>query len=79
MSESLLPVAGLCKFLSVSRATIFRWCDAGMPAAVRRGRILRFRASDVEAWLAAGPSPRAAANGKARRGRPKNFDRGRLT
>lgn len=45
--------AGLC---GVSRRTWFSWQSCGaIPAAVlRRGRVVRWRREEIEAWVAAG-------------------------
>ena len=47
--EMLSPTEA-CDALSVSVSTIHRWLDAGLPA-LRRGRVIRIRRSDLEAWL----------------------------
>ena len=50
--EQLLSVDELCRWLNVSRATVYTWrhLESG-PPAVKAGRLLRFRRRDVEAWL----------------------------
>jgi len=42
------------KLLKVSPATIYRWMKAGtFPAAIHLGvNMVRWRASDIEAWIA---------------------------
>jgi excisionase family DNA binding protein len=42
----------LSEFLRIPRASIYRWRQDGSgPKAVRVGKHLRWRRSDVEAWL----------------------------
>jgi len=53
--ERLLSVRDLAVLLQVSERAVWSWLASGrLPAAVRVGRLVRWRASDVEAWLAAG-------------------------
>lgn len=53
--EHLLSAKALAVRLGVAEQTIYnRHCSGGdLPPAVKLGRLLRFRASDVEAWLQA--------------------------
>lgn len=53
--EPLLDMAAVAKWLATPRSTLYSWRHEGKgPPAVRVGRNLRYRRSDVEAWLAAG-------------------------
>ena len=59
-SLELLAVADLARLLKVSTRTIWTWHSAGrLPSPVKVGRIVRWRAADVDAWLAAGCPRRA--------------------
>lgn len=51
----LLSVVQVAAMLGVSRAHIWRLHTAGhLPAPLRLGRAVRWRRSELEAWLAAG-------------------------
>jgi len=50
MEEELLTTTELCKWLKVTRSTIWKWRQKGMPSMGERGS-LRFKASEVENWL----------------------------
>lgn len=50
--DRLLNVEDLAQFLGVPRQTIYVWRSQGTaPRAVKVGKHLRFRRSDVNAWL----------------------------
>ena len=49
--EQLLTVAELSNLLKMKPSTIYHWTSAGFVPHVKVGRFIRFRASDVEAWL----------------------------
>jgi excisionase family DNA binding protein len=50
--DALMTTDELSEFLRIPRATIYRWRqDQTGPRCVRVGKHLRFRRSDVEAWL----------------------------
>lgn len=63
--EELPPLSSpqaLADYLEVPVATIYRWNHHGTgPTVVRVGRHVRYRRSDVEAWLEAHADPRTAA------------------
>lgn len=51
--EPLLDYADLATVARVAERTVRKWVAAGIgPSPVRIGRTVRFRASDVNAWLA---------------------------
>lgn len=53
-SEELLDVKRLAEFLSVSPYSVRRWHRQGMgPPSFRVGGMIRYRRSEVEAWLEA--------------------------
>lgn len=50
-NEPWWPKKRLAQYLDVSERTIERWTAEGMPC-LRSRRTIRYRPSDVEAWLA---------------------------
>jgi excisionase family DNA binding protein len=51
MTESLLTARELGELLGFSAGTIVDWSEAGKLPAFKIGGRLRFRLSEVEAWL----------------------------
>lgn len=52
LTDEYITVDQLADYLMVPKATIYVWRrDRKGPPGVRVGRHLRFRTSDVEAWL----------------------------
>jgi excisionase family DNA binding protein len=51
VSEPLLTARQLAELLGFSAATIVDWAEAGSVPAFKVGGRLRFRMSEVEAWL----------------------------
>jgi predicted DNA-binding transcriptional regulator AlpA len=50
--EKLISPDQLAKGWGISKATLYGWRYAGKgPPAIRLGKHLRYRPSDVEAWL----------------------------
>lgn len=47
--------------LGVATTTVYEWARSGALPAFRRGRIVRFRRWEVEAWIAGTLDPPAAA------------------
>ena len=42
----------LCEFLGVTRSTVYEWRRQGTaPPAYRIGKVLRWRADEVDTWL----------------------------
>jgi excisionase family DNA binding protein len=51
-SDPLMTLAELAEYLRVPKETIYRWRKRGRgPGGFRMGRHVRFRRSEVEAWL----------------------------
>lgn len=51
----LLDVVAVAEVLGISQRGVWRFRDAGrMPAPVSLGRLIRWRAADLTAWIAAG-------------------------
>jgi excisionase family DNA binding protein len=59
-TERLVTASELAGYLGLSTATVLDWWEAGrLPGFKLNGRAVRFRPSEVEAWLEAqrrGPS-----------------------
>lgn len=52
VAERLMTMRELSDLLGVSMSTIYSWrCRGEGPAGYRVGKFVRFRRSDVEAWL----------------------------
>jgi predicted DNA-binding transcriptional regulator AlpA len=73
--DRLLRTEDVAKWLSVSKSTLVRWRQSGEGPAVCRlaEGVPRYRAADVEAWLAARSTarPRLPRRGIARAGAPR--------
>lgn len=54
MEDRWLSVDEICRYLGVSKDTVYRWIDRfGMPAH-RMGRLWKFKKNQVDAWIEAG-------------------------
>jgi len=54
MNDRWLSVDEICKYLGVSKDTVYKWIDKqGMPAH-RMGRLWKFKIDQVDAWVEAG-------------------------
>jgi excisionase family DNA binding protein len=62
--DPLVTITELAEYLGVPVKTIYEWRQTGRgPVCVRIGRHLKFRLSDVQAWVDSQrdvPSPRSA-------------------
>jgi len=56
--DQLLSTKALASVLGVSEQTIYNRHSSGgnLPPSIKLGRLLRFRATDVDAWIANQPS-----------------------
>jgi excisionase family DNA binding protein len=64
MGDRLFSPAELAEHLNVPVGTVYQWRYRGMgPRGIKVGRHVRYRESDVEAWLEAqaDPAPTPAA------------------
>jgi excisionase family DNA binding protein len=62
----LLTARDVAERLGISVRTVWRWTATGeMPAPVRRGRIVRWKAADVDGFVRALPVERASTRRQA--------------
>ena len=59
--DDLMTAAEVMALFRVTRQTLYRWRQADKLAAVRVGRLVRYRRSDVEALLSPAPPAEAAS------------------
>ena len=52
-TEPELSVADIANHYKVGEATVLRWTRYGMPTTKYNSRLIRYRLSEVEAWLKA--------------------------
>lgn len=54
INDRWLSVDEICKYLGVSKDTVYKWIDKqGMPAH-RMGRLWKFKKDQVDAWVESG-------------------------
>ena len=54
LNDRWLSVDEICKYLGVSKDTVYKWIDKhGMPAH-RLGRLWKFKKDQVDTWVEAG-------------------------
>ncbi len=64
MTDRLLTARELAEYLGLSTATVLDWFEAGRLPGFKLGRVVRFRAREVDAWLEASRcGPRQAPAG----------------
>lgn len=49
-----LTLVELCEYLKVSRETVFNWINKKNMPAHKAGRLWRFDASEIDAWIKSG-------------------------
>lgn len=52
--ERWLSVEEIAAHLGVSKETIYRWLDGGKVPSHRVGRLWKFKASEIDAWVVRG-------------------------
>ena len=58
LPEPYLSTDRVLNLLGISRPTLYRWMQQGLPVhGQHTGRHLRFRASEIEAWMRGNTSP----------------------
>lgn len=64
MNDRWLSVDEICKYLGISKDTVYKWIDKhGMPAH-RVGRLWKFKKEQIDAWIKAGDAASAENNNK---------------
>lgn len=77
-STEFLTVAQFAERLGVSRRTVDRWLEEGLPCSVRRGGVVRIDLGIARDWLRTGPTIRKPSGRRqVRIGRPPNLGRSR--
>ena len=54
IKDRWLSVEGICKYLFVSRDTVYKWIDIGGMSAHSLGRLWKFKKGQVNVWVEAG-------------------------
>lgn len=62
--ERWLSVEEIAAHLGVSKESIYRWLESGKVPAHRMGRLWKFKASEVDAWVVRGGASPANNNEK---------------
>ena len=65
MSE-IMSLNELCKYLKLTKSTLYKLCERGQIPSSRLGRQLRFRKSQIDGWLSKREKQRMKKNGKSR-------------
>jgi excisionase family DNA binding protein len=65
-NERWLSVEEIAAHLGVSKETIYRWLESGKMPAHRMGRLWKFKASEVDAWICAGGAEPHTSDSAAR-------------
>ena len=74
--ERWVGVEEVAAHLQVGKDSIYRWIDAkGLPAR-RVGRLLRFRLSEVDAWVEAEDGEGASSSGSQRASNARSRNKG---
>ncbi|WP_354700068.1 excisionase and transcriptional regulator [Paraconexibacter sp. AEG42_29] len=48
----IMTAAEVAELLTVATTTVYEWARSGTIPALRRGRVIRFRRWEIEAWIA---------------------------
>jgi len=59
MKDRWLSVEDICKYLGVSKDTVYKWIDIGGMPAHRLGRLWKFKKAEVDKWVKAGDIARS--------------------
>ncbi len=54
MKDRWLSVEDICKYLGVSKDTVYKWIDVGGMPAYRMGCLWKFKKDPVDAWVKPG-------------------------
>ena len=73
-TDSFLTVAEVAELLKLNQQTVRNWIDQGSLPALRVGRRVRIRRSDLERVLEAGATRTESSSGAGGRGAPSAAD-----
>jgi len=62
IEDRWLSVDEICKYLGVSKDTVYKWIDKHKMPAHRMGRLWKFKKRQVDAWVEAGGASSAQDN-----------------
>jgi len=51
MTDSLMTVEEVAKYLKVEQSTIYTWAKEGKIPGIKIGRFWRFKEEDIDKWL----------------------------
>jgi excisionase family DNA binding protein len=51
-AADIMTADEVAQLLTVATATVYEWARTGTLPALRRGRVVRFRRWEIEAWIA---------------------------
>lgn len=51
-AADIMTADEVAQLLTVAPATVYEWARTGTLPALRRGRVVRFRRWEIEAWIA---------------------------
>ena len=54
MEDRWLSISEICKYLGVSKDTVYEWIDKHEMPAHRMGRLWKFKKDEVDEWVKAG-------------------------
>lgn len=54
-AADIMSAADVGELLMVAPTTVYEWARSGAIPSLRRGRVIRFRRWEVEAWIAGDP------------------------
>ena len=58
MSDRWLSVKEICSYMGVSSDTVYRWVETHEMPVHRRGRLFKFKISEIDDWVKAGGASR---------------------
>lgn len=77
MSDKYLTISDVAEKLGVKKGTIYAWLfQKRLPCIKLTGKMVRFRESDLEAWLKSKTTQPAEAKPLMKRGRPPKVNSG---
>jgi len=62
-NEPWVSLEQITEHLGISRDTVYRWIDRGLPAH-KIGRLWKFKVSEVDEWVRAGKATTVARSAK---------------